>query len=85
MAILPSDVGNIQARHSGPLASQGFSVVLDLDISPVVVHLDGNEGAVDDGQQLWYNIEAPAKVGVAAPVTALLKELHQKMGTFPNS
>ncbi len=31
---LPTDAGNLQARHADPLASEGFSVVLDVDIPP---------------------------------------------------
>ena len=47
----------------------------DLDISPVVVHLDGEQSTVDEARQLWYNVDAPARIGLAAPVTALLKQL----------
>ncbi|MDH3648016.1 MAG: A/G-specific adenine glycosylase [Gammaproteobacteria bacterium] len=51
----------------------------DLDILPVVVRLDGAVAAVDDRAQLWYNINSPARVGLAAPVTALLKKLHASL------
>jgi putative transposase len=36
MALLPSDVGNLQARHLGPMASKRISTVLDVEISPAL-------------------------------------------------
>ncbi|MDH3589844.1 MAG: A/G-specific adenine glycosylase [Gammaproteobacteria bacterium] len=50
----------------------------DLDIAPVVVRLDHNAASVADDRRLWYNVESPAKVGLAAPVTALLHRLQHK-------
>jgi len=73
-----------QSAEIWPVYRHSFTH-FDLDISPVVVHLDGKQSTVDDGCQLWYDINAPARVGLAAPVTALLKQLHEKMATAPIS
>ena len=49
----------------------------DLDISPFLVRVQGEPGAVfDGGQALWYNYASPARVGLPAPVATLLQRLR---------
>jgi len=47
-----------------------FSLV----INPLLVHCAG-EAAVEEGASVWYNIRTPARVGLPAPVSALLDRL----------
>jgi A/G-specific adenine glycosylase len=48
----------------------------DLDITPVECHLTGVPlRAMESDRWLWYNKTAPAKVGLAAPVTKLIESL----------
>ena len=50
-----------------------------LDITPVHIHLTDshinklNNQIMESGQQLWYNTQHPQAVGLAAPVSKLLK------------
>ena len=47
-----------------------------LDIQPVEMVLERPHTAVmEAGRQLWYNTQQPAKIGLAAPVAQLLKQL----------
>ncbi len=52
----------------------------DLDIKPVTVNLAGSPNRVMDGDQwLWYNIRQPARVGIATPVSRLIKEFGESV------
>ncbi|MEM6640743.1 MAG: A/G-specific adenine glycosylase [Pseudomonadota bacterium] len=46
-----------------------------LDITPVVVRM-GEACAVEDASRVWYNPDAPAALGLAAPVRQLIDEAH---------
>jgi A/G-specific adenine glycosylase len=46
----------------------------DLTITPLLVRC-ASESAVREEGALWYNIPAPARVGLPAPVTGLLSRL----------
>jgi len=48
-----------------------FSLV----ISPLLVHCAGAAAVVEQGTSLWYNVRAPARIGLPAPITALLARL----------
>lgn len=49
----------------------------DLDIDPIVVRLlRGSSKVADSADQLWYQLDAPQKVGLAAPVAGLLERLR---------
>jgi A/G-specific adenine glycosylase len=50
-----------------------FSLV----VNPMLVHCEGAAGVVQEGTGLWYNVRAPARVGLPAPVSALLTRLAQ--------
>lgn len=46
-----------------------------LDIEPVKVELNQKSEQVAEAQMLWYNLDNPASVGLAAPVKKLLETL----------
>ncbi|MFZ9049418.1 MAG: A/G-specific adenine glycosylase [Steroidobacteraceae bacterium] len=48
----------------------------DLDILPVRLRLEAVPDRVADSEGLWYNTRQPARVGLAAPVTELLRRLE---------
>ena len=48
-----------------------------LDISPVVIQLNKVPAtAMEANRQLWYNVQQPAEVGLAAPIKKLLAKLN---------
>jgi A/G-specific adenine glycosylase len=49
----------------------------DLDIEPIAVRVDGVSRKVADSEdQIWYELDAPQKLGLAAPVAGLLDKLR---------
>ncbi len=51
----------------------------DLDITPVEVRLDSASRTVSDGSdELWYALDCPPGVGLAAPVRVLIDNLNSK-------
>ena len=46
-----------------------------LDITPVLVDVD-DARSVEDATRVWYNPDAPAALGLAAPVQTLIDEAH---------
>jgi A/G-specific adenine glycosylase len=61
--------------HSRPVLRHGFTH-FDLDITPVECRLAQVPlRAMESDRWLWYNKTAPAKVGLAAPVTRLIDSL----------
>jgi A/G-specific adenine glycosylase len=61
-----------------PVISHSFSH-FDLDMTPVEISIDGADGQVMDGDRwLWYNTEAPAEIGLAAPVAQLLQAIGDR-------
>ncbi|HEY0767368.1 MAG TPA: A/G-specific adenine glycosylase [Steroidobacteraceae bacterium] len=47
----------------------------DLLITPLLVRCWGEAAVMEEGASLWYNIRAPARIGLPAPITALLSRL----------
>ena len=48
----------------------------DLDIVPIAVRVQNATHAVaDTGDRIWYELDSPQQVGMAAPVTSLIKKL----------
>ena len=49
----------------------------DLSITPLLVRCAGASTVSEEGAgaSLWYNIRAPARIGLPAPVTTLLSSL----------
>jgi A/G-specific adenine glycosylase len=50
----------------------------DLTITPLLVHCAAAGAVMEEGTSLWYNVRAPAPVGLPAPITALLARLSQE-------
>jgi len=48
-----------------------------LIIHPLLVHCAGAALVMEEGASLWYNIRAPARIGLPAPIKALLERLAQ--------
>lgn len=69
---------SLETRHLAP-RRHGFTH-FELDIEPVLLDVDADSaqaGAaiMDADPVLWYNSASPNRLGIAAPVRALLKEL----------
>jgi A/G-specific adenine glycosylase len=46
----------------------------DYELRPLVVHCSGKSGVLrDDNRYLWYDVDAPAEVGLPKPITTLLQ------------
>ena len=66
------------ATTAWPVVSHSFSH-FDLDMTPVEITVDDADGqCMDDARWLWYNIDAPAKIGLAAPVVQLLQAIGDR-------
>ncbi|MEO8444785.1 MAG: A/G-specific adenine glycosylase [Gammaproteobacteria bacterium] len=62
-------------QHVRPVLQHGFSH-FDLDMTPVELRVPALPGAVMEGDRwLWYRTDAPAAVGLAAPIAKLLAAL----------
>ncbi len=62
-----------------PAIAHGFTH-FDLSMTPVVVRVDSAPNRVmETDQWLWYNLRDPDKVGLAAPVSRLLKEIGAEL------
>jgi A/G-specific adenine glycosylase len=59
-----------------PLATIAHAFThFDLAISPLLVRATAPSPRVGDDAALWYNIRTPARVGLPAPISALLSQL----------
>jgi A/G-specific adenine glycosylase len=68
------------ALHRWPLLRHTFSH-FHLDIEPVEIELPkGALRAADDADERWYKLDAPARLGLAAPVKRLLQALKDGSG-----
>jgi A/G-specific adenine glycosylase len=47
----------------------------DLSITPLLVRCRAAPAQLREGGSLWYNIRTPARIGLPAPITALLAGL----------
>jgi A/G-specific adenine glycosylase len=47
----------------------------DLTITPLLVRCAAPAGVFEEGSGVWYNIREPPRIGLPAPVTALLTRL----------
>ena len=50
----------------------------DLLITPLLVRCSVAPAVMEEGSSLWYNLRAPARIGLPAPITALLSGLAGK-------
>ena len=65
-----------EAQH-WPVLRHTFSHY-HLDITPVHCRLERFNGIMDSSAQHWYNLREPAELGIAAPISKLLKEFAAK-------
>jgi len=57
----------------------------DLDIEPIVVTLSHGACKVQDsGEEVWYNVNSPQQLGIAAPVSDLIDKLKEQSSYVPN-
>ena len=55
-----------------------------LSINPLLVHCAGAAPVMEEGASLWYNVRAPVRIGLPAPISALLQRLaHRSMFDAP--
>ena len=52
----------------------------DLTITPLLVHCTDTGASVEEGGGLWYNLREPARIGLPAPISALLARLAGRLG-----
>ncbi|MBS0580115.1 MAG: A/G-specific adenine glycosylase [Proteobacteria bacterium] len=72
-----SFIGTTLDSHCAPqpLATIAHAFThFDLAISPLLVHAAASSH-VGDGAALWYNIRTPVRIGLPAPISALLSQL----------
>jgi len=66
---------------AGPVAPQPLAELehafthFDLSITPLMVRCTGCTPLVEENGGLWYNLHEPARIGLPAPITALLASL----------
>ncbi|MEM9057121.1 MAG: A/G-specific adenine glycosylase [Pseudomonadota bacterium] len=60
-----------------PVVRHAFSH-FDLDIEPLVARVGDGHTGVRDAGAVWYNLTAPARLGLAAPVSRLLETLEEQ-------
>ena len=70
-ATLNAKAGSVQ---SWPSLRHSFSHY-DLNIQPLAVRLSGASSKVADADGVWYSLDEPLNVGLAAPVSKLLAKL----------
>jgi A/G-specific adenine glycosylase len=67
---------SLGAGAAQPLAAFEHAFThFDLTITPLLVHAQAAAEVVEEGSSLWYNIRQPARIGLPAPITALLSRL----------
>ena len=71
------------ALHADGAATQRLAALehgfthFDLTINPLLVRCAAVASAAQEPGTLWYNIRTPARIGLPAPITALLGTLAQ--------
>ncbi|MDE2196259.1 MAG: A/G-specific adenine glycosylase [Gammaproteobacteria bacterium] len=62
-----------------PVLRHSFSH-FHLDIEPLQAEVSAAPGVSDNDDRIWYDLRAPRRLGLAAPVTELLKVLQTSLG-----
>lgn len=58
----------------------------DLDIEPIAMRVNRSSSKVEDGEDhVWYDIDSPQKLGIAAPINGLIRKLKEQKPYVPNS
>lgn len=77
---LEAELQNRAIEHGGLTQLTSFRHTFShfhLDIVPIQTHINGSLACMEQPKGLWYNLQQPATVGLAAPVDALLKQLEK--------
>ncbi|TWI56605.1 A/G-specific DNA-adenine glycosylase [Pseudomonas duriflava] len=67
-----------EKRQALPPLTHTFSH-FQLDIEPWLVHVDSRNQAMTESDWVWYNLAAPPRLGLAAPVKKLLKRAEEAL------
>ncbi|MGH8398797.1 MAG: A/G-specific adenine glycosylase [Gammaproteobacteria bacterium] len=70
-------------RYTWPVLRHSFSH-FHLDIVPVQVEVSEAFAIGDNAGRIWYDLNEPARIGLAAPVGKLLRQLQSKVGEQQN-
>jgi A/G-specific adenine glycosylase len=74
-AFIEAAIGG-QCAPAQPLAPVEHAFThFDLTINPLLVRCAAPAGEVREEDGLWYNIRTPARIGLPAPISALLSGL----------
>jgi A/G-specific adenine glycosylase len=82
------------ALNTSPLDTQYWTTVrhsfthYDLDIEPIAVRVDKLSSTVaDSDDHIWYELDSPRQIGIAAPVADLIDKLkaEESANNVPNS
>jgi A/G-specific adenine glycosylase len=74
-AFIRDSLGVLAGAHR-PLATLEHAFThFDLTITPLLVHCPGIASGVEENGGLWYNLHEPARIGLPAPISALLTRL----------
>ena len=58
----------------------------DLDIEPIAVRVVRRSSKIEDGEDhVWYDMNSPQKLGIAAPVSGLIDKLKELESHVPDS
>ena len=74
-AFVRNSLGGCAATPERLAAIEHAFTHFDLSITPLLVRCARPACAVQEGGSLWYNIRAPARIGLPAPVASLLQGL----------
>lgn len=64
-----------QAQSAWPVLRHSFSH-FHLEMQPLQLEVSAPVGVADNSGRLWYDLEAPARIGLAAPVKKLIGQLQ---------
>jgi A/G-specific adenine glycosylase len=73
-AFIRGNLGGARAPHSLAVLEHAFTH-FDLSITPLLVRCPAASRVMEEGAGLWYNVRDPARVGLPAPIAALLARL----------
>jgi A/G-specific adenine glycosylase len=69
--------GSRRAPAVLPAVAHAFTH-FDLEITPLLVRCAGERAVLEAGSTLWYDLRAPATVGLPAPICRLLEDLRER-------
>ena len=76
-AFMRNSLGALAAPRALATLEHAFTH-FDLTITPLLVHCAGGALGVEEDGGLWYNLREPARIGLPAPISALLARLAEE-------